>query len=118
MTTDVFRDAPRPWVRSAAIRAVLAIVIATPACMLFLQVFHSQRTDLAANGTERHGVAYLRALQPVLASVVGAETLAIRGGSVDLRAVDRSVLAASAVDNEYGNELRARVLWTDASTRI
>src|SRR5690242_15384816 len=118
MMTDGFRDGPRPWVRSAAIRAVLAIVIAIPACMLFLQVLHGQRAQLAANGIGRHGVAYLRALQPVLASVLAAETVAVRGGSVDLKAVDRAVLAASTVDDQFGNQLRTRILWTDASTRI
>jgi hypothetical protein len=86
--------------------------------VLFVQAWMGERDDLTSMGTQRHGIAYVRALQSLIGAVVTAQSVAVAGGSVTLQPVDRAADAVAAADRRYGAELRTQVLWADVDKRI
>jgi len=82
--------------------------------VLFLQAWNNERGELDTLAGQQHGVAYVRALQPLIGAVVAAESTAVAGATVNLQPVDRAALAVAAVDQRYGADLRTQVLWADA----
>jgi hypothetical protein len=118
MTTFAQLDRARDRHRAVATRALLAVAVLVPTCVLFLQAWNNERGELDALAGQQHGVAYVRALQPLIGAVVAAESTAVAGGTVNLQPVDRAALAVAAVDQRYGADLRTQVLWADANTRI
>jgi hypothetical protein len=118
MTTFAQLDRARDRHRAVATRALLAVAVLVPSCVLFLQAWNDERDDLVALARQQHGVAYVRALQPLIGAVVAAESTAVAGGPVNLQPVDRAALAVAAVDHRYGADLRSQVLWADADNRI
>ena len=118
MTTFAQLDRARDRHRAVATRALLAVAVLVPSCVLFLQAWGNERDDLGALAQQQHGVAYVRTLQPLIGAVVAAESTAVAGGRVNLQPVDRAALAVTAVDQRYGADLRTQVLWADADNRI
>jgi hypothetical protein len=118
MTTFAQLDRARDRHRAVAARALLAVAVLVPSCVLFLQAWNNERDDRTALARQQHGVAYVRALQPLIGAVVAAESTAVAGGAVNLQPVDRAALAVAAVDQRYGADLRSQVLWADADNRI
>ena len=118
MTTFAQLDRARDRHRAVATRALLAVAVLVPSCVLFLQASNNERDELGALAQAQHGVAYLRTLQPLIGAVVAAESTAVAGGTVNLQPVDRAALAVAAVDQHYGADLRSQVLWADADNRI
>jgi hypothetical protein len=118
MTTFAQLDRARDRHRAVAARALLAVAVLVPSCVLFLQAWNNERDDLGALAQAQHGVAYVRTLQPLIGAVVAAESTAVAGATVNLQPVDRAALAVAAVDQRYGADLRSQVLWADADNRI
>ncbi len=118
MTTFAQLDRARDRHRAVATRALLAVAVLVPSCVLFLQAWNNERDDLGALAQQQHGVAYVRTLQPLIGAVVAAQSTAVAGGRVNLQPVDRAALAVAAVDQRYGADLRSQVLWADADNRI
>jgi hypothetical protein len=118
MTTFAQLDRARDRRRAVAIRALLAVAVLVPSCVLFLQAWNNERDDLGALARAQHGLTYVRTLQPLVGAVVAAESTAVAGGTVNLQPVDRAALAVAAVDQRYGADLRSQVLWADADNRI
>ena len=118
MTTFAQLDRARDRHRAVASRALLAVAVLVPSCVLFLQAWNNERDDLVALAQQQHGVAYVRTLEPLIGAVVAAESTAVVGGRVNLQPVDRAALAVAAVDARYGADLRSQVLWADADNRI
>ena len=118
MTTFAQLDRARDRHRAVATRALLAVAVLVPSCVLFLQASNNERDELDALALAQHGVAYVRTLQPLIGAVVAAESTAVSGGTVNLQPVDRAALAVAAVDQRYGADLRSQVLWADADNRI
>jgi len=118
MTTFAQLDRARDRHRAVATRAILAVAVLVPSCVLFLQAWNNERGELDTLAGQQHGVAYVRALQPLIGAVVAAESTAVAGATVNLQPVDRAALAVAAVDQRYGADLRTQVLWADADNRI
>ena len=118
MTTFAQLDRARDRHRAVASRALLAVAVLVPSCVLFLQAWNNERDDLDALAQQQHGVAYVRTLEPLIGAVVAAESTAVTGGRVNLQPVDRAALAVAAVDARYGADLRSQVLWADADNHI
>jgi hypothetical protein len=118
MTTFAQLDRARDRHRAVATRAILAVAVLVPSCVLFLQAWNNERGELDSLAGQQHGVAYVRALQPLIGAVVAAESTAVAGATVNLQPVDRAALAVAVVDQRYGADLRTQVLWADADDRI
>jgi hypothetical protein len=118
MTTFAQLDRARSRHRAIAMRALLAIAVLVPSCVLFIQVWDNHGRDIDAMTTGRHGAAYVGAVGSLINAVVAAESVAVSGGSVTLQPVDRAAVAVAALDQRYGDELRTHVLWAAADTRI
>jgi hypothetical protein len=118
MTTFAQLDRARDRHRAVASRALLAVAVLVPACVLFIQAWGNERRGLDAMTKQQHGVAYVRALQSLIGAVAAAQSVAVSGGTVSLRPIDRAALAVTAVDQSFGVELRTQVLWADADNRI
>jgi hypothetical protein len=118
MTTFAQLDRARSTHRAIAWRALLAIAVLAPTCVLFVQVWGNQSRNLATLANQRHGVAYVRAVESAIAAVVTAQSAAVAGRTPDLQPVDRAALAVAALDSRYGAVLRTRVIWADADNRI
>ncbi|HZD96903.1 MAG TPA: hypothetical protein VE132_01915, partial [Micromonosporaceae bacterium] len=98
MTTFAQLDRARDRHRAVATRALLAVAVLVPSCVLFLQASNNERDELGGLAQAQHGVAYVRTLQPLIGAVVAAESTAVAGGTVNLQPVDRAALAVAAVD--------------------
>ena len=118
MTTFAQLDSARTRHRAVAWRALLAVAVLVPTAVLFMQAWGSERRSLDAATTERHGVAYVRALEQTIVSVVVAESAAVAGDTPDLRPVDRAALAVTSVDESYGSALRTQTIWANVDNRI
>ena len=79
MTTFAQLDRARDRHRAVATRALLAVAVLVPSCVLFLQAWNNERSDLDALARQQHGVAYVRTLQPLIGAVVAAESKADYG---------------------------------------
>lgn len=118
MTTFAQLDSARTRHRAIAWRALLAIAVLVPTAVLFMQAWGNEQRSLDAATTERHGVAYVRALEQTIVSVVVAESAAVAGDTPDLRPVDRAALAVTSVDESYGAALRTQTIWANVDNRI
>src|SRR5262245_41641189 len=68
--------------------------------------------------TERVGVAYVRPLASLLATLVDAQSAAARGVSVDAAAVRSAVEDVSGANRSYGDRLLARQRWEPVPGQI
>ncbi|MFI5912513.1 hypothetical protein [Dactylosporangium sp. NPDC051541] len=97
---------------------MLPVLLIAPTIVLFGLQRQSTGDDSAFAATERHGVAYLRALVPLEIELVNAQVAAAAGSTVQREPLIAAIGGAARADADYGTELLARDRWTDVRTKI
>ena len=99
--------------RTGAIaRALLALVILAPISVLFIQTWHSASAVVTTTRLETEGIAFLRALQPVLTTLTQEESLAVSQETVDYATMAANIQAATVADRRYGDDLQTHSRWS------
>ncbi|MEE6259199.1 hypothetical protein [Plantactinospora sonchi] len=100
------------------LRVLLAVALLAPVGVLFTSTWRDNDDRRSVIELERHGVEYLRALEPVMLALVDARAGAVAGRPVDAGTLHRAVEHANAVNGRLGAELRATERWTGVRTTI
>ena len=112
MSESPTSPAPGQRATRAAVAAAVAVALLAPVGFLFAQVWSSTGDTLSFNESERRGVAYLAPLTELLSVATEAQSTAVRGDRVDVRAVQSAIAAVDDVDRRLGAELRTTERWT------
>src|SRR3569833_4618576 len=116
--TSGSRGRRRSTVLGTVVRRVLPLALIVPASVLFSMVWSGIARDADFAQAERHGVAYTLALVPLEIVLTNAESAAVAGTSVPRENLARAIAAVSAVDQQYGTELRTHARWAELRTKI
>ncbi|MDG6100920.1 hypothetical protein Daura_01700 [Dactylosporangium aurantiacum] len=100
------------------VRLLLPLALIVPTVVLFGMHRQSNGDDAAFATTERHGVAYLRALVPLEIELVNAQAAAATGSPVQRGSLMAAVGSVAELDAEHGAELLTRDRWADLRARI
>ncbi len=101
---------------TAAVAALIGILL--PLGYVFGQFWSttSDAADFAAG--ERRGIAYVRPLTRLLATLVDGQATAARRATVDVAAIRAAVDDVSGVDDQHGDALGVRQRWSAARAEI
>jgi hypothetical protein len=116
--TSGTRGRRRATALGTVVRLVLPLALIVPASVLFSMVWSGVAGDVDFAQAERHGVAYTQALVPLEIVLTNAESAAVAGTSVPRENLARAIDAVSAVDQQYGTELRTHDRWAELRTKI
>ncbi|MGK5743120.1 hypothetical protein [Micromonospora sp. URMC 103] len=116
MSVPASRVRPRPTGR--ALPLLLVVALLAPLGVLFQQTWRLTDDDRSHAARERSGVEYLRALGPVTAALVDAQSAAVAGRSASGTALTEAVETAAAVDARIGDELRSRERWAGLRAKL
>ena len=110
--------------RRARGRAVFAMSVAAllallgPLGLMFAQFWSSTGEAATFIASERGAVAYVRPLTKLLATLVDAQSAAVRGSSVDPATVRAAVAEVDGVDRQSGDSVRVRQRWSQVPEQV
>jgi hypothetical protein len=118
MRLSVARFSDRSGTLGNLIRVALTIAMLVPIGTLYGMVRDSyvQRSQFAT--TERHGVAYTRALIAVELTLADSQTAALFGQPTSTERLTRAIDDVATIDVQHGGELRTRERWAELRAKI
>ena len=118
MTVPAPRARRRPSVPGRVLPLLLVAALLAPVGLLFAQTHRLTGDDRDLAVRERLGVQYLRALGPVTAALVDAQSAAVNGRPVSREALTAAVEKAASVDSAIGDDLRSHERWAELRAKL
>ncbi len=111
------RRLQRPLVRTGLALLLCAVMVVLIG-LVFLRYWSALSSDSDVVRAERRGVAYLQPLSRLLGELTEAQSGAVRGSAVDIRAVQNAVREVDGAQSRHGAALATGQRWSDLRGRI
>jgi hypothetical protein len=108
----------RRWYPRAVLQMISLLAVAVLFSLATAQAWNTTTSSVDVVATERVGVAYLRPLTALIGELTEAQSTAVRGGDVQVIAVNGAINNVDSVDRRYGARLTVHERWTETRKAI
>lgn len=112
------RGGTRRWRGARIITLAIAVIALLPIAYVFNGSLASTKEDLQVNAVQRAGVGYMRPLTTLLAALVDAQGMAVRGEPAAADAVRNAIEQVNQVDKASGDPLEVKQRWSQLRAEI